>query len=33
MPGGDPWQFWWVVGIMVGLSIGMLAFFRSKGWI
>jgi magnesium transporter len=33
MPGGDPWQFWWVVGIMVALSVGMLAFFRSKGWI
>ena len=33
MPGGDPWQFWWVVGIMLGLSAGMIAFFRSKGWI
>ena len=33
MPGGDPWQFWWVVGIMVVLSGTMLAFFRRKGWI
>ena len=33
MPGGDPWQFWWVVGIMVGLSVGMIAYFRSRGWI
>ena len=33
MPGGEPWQFWWVVGIMVGLSVGMIAYFRSRGWI
>jgi magnesium transporter len=33
MPGGDPWQFWWVVGIMVALSAGMLAYFRGRGWI
>ena len=33
MPGGDPWQFWWVVGIMVGLAIAMLWYFRSRGWI
>lgn len=33
MPGGDPWQFWWVVGIMLGLSAGMIAFFRIRGWI
>jgi magnesium transporter len=33
MPGGQDWQFWWVVGIMLALSGGMLAFFRSKGWI
>jgi magnesium transporter len=33
MPGGQDYQFWWVVGIMVVLSGGMLAFFRSKGWI
>jgi magnesium transporter len=33
MPGGDPWQFWWVVGIMVGLSSGMISYFKSRGWI
>ena len=33
MPGGDPWQFWWVVGIMLGLAVGMIAYFRSRGWI
>jgi Mg2+ and Co2+ transporter CorA len=33
MPGGEPWQFWWVVGIMVGLAVGMIAYFRSRGWI
>jgi magnesium transporter len=33
MPGGRPWQFWWVVGIMVGLAGGMLSYFRRRGWI
>jgi magnesium transporter len=33
MPGGDPWQFWWVVGIMVALSGGMIMYFKSRGWI
>ena len=33
MPGGDPWQFWWVVGIMFGLSAGMILYFKSRGWI
>jgi magnesium transporter len=33
MPGGDPWQFWWVVGIMFALAGGMLAYFRRRGWI
>jgi magnesium transporter len=33
MPGGDPWQFWWVVGIMVALAVAMLSYFRSRGWI
>jgi magnesium transporter len=33
MPGGDPWQFWWVVGIMVALAAAMLTYFRSRGWI
>ena len=31
--GTDPAQFWWVVGIMVAITIGMLAIFRWKRWI
>ena len=33
MPGGDAWQFWWVVGIMVVLAGGMVFYFRRRGWI
>ena len=33
LPGGDAAQFWWIIGIMIGLSLAMLAFFRAKGWI
>jgi magnesium transporter len=33
MPGGEAWQFWWVVGIMFALSGGMIGYFRSRGWI
>lgn len=33
LPGGDPAQFWWVAGIMVTLSVGMLWYFRKRGWI
>jgi len=32
-PGGEAAQFWWVSGIMLALSGGMLAFFRWMGWI
>jgi magnesium transporter len=32
-PGGEHAQFWWLVGIMVVISIAMLAMFRRKGWI
>jgi magnesium transporter len=32
-PGGDAAQFWWVAGVMVVLSIGMLVYFRRRGWI
>lgn len=31
--GGDPAQFWWIVGIMGGISAAMLLFFRSRRWI
>lgn len=33
LPGGDAAQFWWVSGVMVALTTGMLAFFRLKDWI
>jgi len=33
LPGGDSAQFWWIFAIMFGMSAGMLAFFRRKGWI
>jgi magnesium transporter len=33
LPGGDAAQFWWVAGMMVALSVGMLAYFRRRGWI
>jgi magnesium transporter len=32
-PGGDGAQFWWVLGIMLALSGGMLAWFRRRGWL
>jgi magnesium transporter len=31
--GGDPAQFWWVVGIMAMITIVMLAIFRRNRWI
>jgi magnesium transporter len=33
LPGGERAQFWWVCGIMIALSAGMLGFFRRKRWI
>ncbi len=32
-PGGEGMQFWWVMGMMFGISGAMLAFFRSKDWL
>jgi magnesium transporter len=32
-PGGEAAQFWWVLGIMLAMTGGMLAFFRSRRWI
>lgn len=32
-PGGDAMQFWWLVGICVAISTGMLAYFRARRWI
>ena len=33
LPGGDTAQFWWIVGVMISVSLVMLGFFRRKGWI
>jgi magnesium transporter len=33
LPGGDPAQFWWILGMMLAMSLAMLAFFRRKHWI
>jgi magnesium transporter len=33
LPGGDGAQFWWILGIMLAMSSGMLAYFRQKNWI
>ena len=33
LPGGSDMQFWWVGGLMVVLSAGMLVYFRRRGWI
>lgn len=32
-PGGDAAQFWWLLGIMLASSGGMLVYFRLKRWI
>ena len=31
--GPDGVQFWWLVGIMAGITVAMLAIFRRKRWI
>jgi magnesium transporter len=33
LPGGGAAQFWWVVGLMVGLGMLMLGYFRHRGWL
>jgi magnesium transporter len=32
-PGGEPLQFWWVVGCSVAVSAVMLIWFRRRRWI
>ena len=32
-PGGEPLQFWWIVGLMLGTSAVMLWFFRRMRWL
>ena len=33
LPGGEAVAFWWILGIMAGVSAVMLVFFRRKGWL
>lgn len=33
LPGGEGAQFWWILGIMMAMSTGMVGYFRSKKWI
>lgn len=33
LPGGDVAQFWWLLGIMVLISVAMLAAFRRMDWL
>jgi len=33
LPGGDPAQFWWIVGIMTAVIVMMLVVFRRRRWI
>src|SRR6185295_10595011 len=33
LPGGEGAQFWWVMGMMFAMSVGMLVYFRVKKWI
>jgi magnesium transporter len=32
-PGGETVQFWWVIGAMLALIVGMLVGFRARRWI
>jgi magnesium transporter len=32
-PGGEAAQFWWVAGVMVIITVAMLASFRRNGWL
>jgi magnesium transporter len=33
LPGSERSQFWWITGIMITISVAMLAVFRRKRWI
>jgi magnesium transporter len=32
-PGGEAAQFWWVIGVVVAITVTMLAVFRARRWI
>jgi magnesium transporter len=33
LPGDDRAQFWWILAMMAGLALGMLAWLRRRGWL
>jgi magnesium transporter len=33
LPGGARIQFWWIAGIMAGVTVAMLTFFKRRGWL
>ena len=33
LPGGDGFQFWWLVGFMAAIALGMLGVFRRLRWL
>jgi magnesium transporter len=33
LPGGEPAQFWWILGIMASVTIAMLTVFRKRNWL
>jgi magnesium transporter len=33
LPGGEGAQFWWIFGIMLAVSGGMLWMFRKQDWL
>jgi magnesium transporter len=33
LPGGDQAQFWWVIGGMLVMTVGMLLYFRRRRWL
>ena len=34
VPGeGDPLAFWLVLGLMLAMLVGLIAYFRRRGWL
>jgi Mg2+ and Co2+ transporter CorA len=32
-PGREGAQFWWILGVMLVITVTVYLFFRRKGWI
>ncbi len=32
-PGGEDAQFWWMLGIMIGITTALFAVFRQRDWL